>query len=1009
MTTPRAATLDRPTAAPAGAEAVRESALDDFLRRVNLLGQTVRSIAFSSGTVIVLTAVAIVALLSDAAFAWPSGVRILIVASALGLVLAAIGILVRSLWRTRFEALRVARMTEERLGRSDSLLTNAVEFRSGSTAGSPVLRGRVIRLADDAVRELSAFDVISTKRALRTFLAALAAVAAFGLGSLVAPKLYAMVVPRFLDPLGDHPPYTLLNFAVSISPEPVYHSRPAKISVEITGPDRVEEANLVFPGARPDEPIRSQPMFRAHDQEFVFEIARAESSARFYIETPRGRSQNFTLDVTAVPFFERVDALLEFPTYTGWKSHAQTLDQRGVRGIVGTRVTVSARSNLPLKSGTITLHPAKKEGGEARPPVVVTLSPDAGNPKVVSAPFPIEFNGRFELTLTAENGAASPEPLSGPITAIPDRGPSVQIAAPDRDLVAVEGWKVPVVIEASDDVQIARMRLFRGVNGWSPVPVGIEIEPAAPQVVRGGYEFDLDSLGAKAGDVITFYATVDDNAPPSPHSADSERHTIQVISEDEYKDFARQQYQMDELVEEFESFRKELDRLGQEREKALEQLEELRKKAEGGEALTPEEQKQARALEEQLQKFAQDLDQLRKDLDERAKQLELYEMEKEYTEQLETLSKQLANQSQNARDVAEQLSRMSQSSGLTPEQRRQLQDAAEKFQKENQPFDQESLDQQAETAEDLELMQLANSLMAQTDRLKAVIAQQRDLANRLAELAGKESLTPDEHARAQRFAKEQELLQQELQSLQKDLQEAAKQAEELLPNMAKSAREISDAISEAAIGDDQQSAAQSARDGDGNEAHRRAESAAKKLEALQAAAGQCQQCQGLQQGLDGPLSLSKERLGQMLQQLAQGRKVPGLGQKKGQGKGQGQSGQSQGSGEGQADGNSAGAEGNGLWKPGQSFPGSRADLQVVGPRTQESQESHSDKATMQSDGRGRFVAPDSGDIPGGPESLDPETREFSGSSAGNLRGVPVGYRDAAEAYFRRLAEERKSK
>jgi hypothetical protein len=64
---------------------------------------------------------------------------------------------------------------------------------------------------------------------------------------------------------------------------------------------------------------------------------------------------------------------------------------------------------------------------------------------------------------------------------------------------------------------------------------------------------------------------------------------------------------------------------------------------------------------------------------------------------------------------------------------------------------------------------------------------------------------------------------------------------------------------------------------------------------------------------------------------------------------------------------------------------------------------------MQSDGRGRYVSPDSTGRPADHESLNPETREFSGSSVGNLRGVPVGYRDAAEAYFRRLAEEQKRK
>jgi len=774
MNTPRAATLDRRSATHAEPASASESVLDDFLRRVNFLGHAVRTITFSSWTAVALVLAAVVVMLSDAAFAWPGAVRIVIDIAVVAACVMAVGVVCRGFWENQYEARRVARLAEDRLDRTDSLFINAVEFRSAPVSGSPILRGRVIRMADDAVRDLSAFDIVPSNPAIRASLASAAVVLAFVLGGLVAPKLYGMVLPRFLDPLGDHPPYTLLNFAVTISPEPVYHSKPAKITVDLSGPDRVEQANLVFvDSAHPRPAADPLPMFRADDQQFVTEIARAEKSARFYIETSRGRSETFDFHVTAVPFFEQVKATLSFPDYTGWKSHEQTLDRRGVRGIVGTQVAVTARSNLPLKSGTLTVFPAlAKDEVSSVPRAVITLSPNVENPRIVAGRFPIEFNGRFELKLTADNGAESLEPISGPVTAIPDRGPSVQIAMPDSYLVAVEGWKVPVVIEASDDVKIARMRLFRGVNGWSPIPVGIDIDAVAPHLVRGGYEFDLGTLGAKAGDVITYYATVDDNFPGGPHSADSPLHTLQVISEEEYKDFARQQYQMDELAEEFESFRKELERLGQEREQALQQLEELRKKAESGEALSPEDQQQAKDLEERLEKFSQDIDQLRKNLDERAQQLQLYELEKEYTEQLQKLSKQLGNQSQNAKDVAEQLSKLSEPSGLTPEQREQFQKAAEKFQRETDPFDQESLDQQAATAEDLELMQLADSLMAQTDRLKAVIAQQRDLANRLAELAGKESLAPDEQSRAARFAKEQELLQQQLESLQKDLLDA---------------------------------------------------------------------------------------------------------------------------------------------------------------------------------------------------------------------------------------------
>ncbi len=39
------------------------------------------------------------------------------------------------------------------------------------------------------------------------------------------------------------------------------------------------------------------------------------------------------------------------------------------------------------------------------------------------------------------------------------------------------------------------------------------------------------------------------------------------------------------------------------------------------------------------------------------------------------------------------------------------------------------------------------------------------------------------------------------------------------------------------------------------------------------------------------------------------------------------------------------------------------------------------------------------------ETLNPSTRQSSRSAAGNMRGVPLPYRDQAEAYFKRIAKE----
>jgi len=979
-----------------------DSPLDDFLRRVNLFAKAVRGGEFVGWSLVISVAAVLVALLSDAFFAWPVVVRIGLNAVAVAGLVASAVMLGWRLFGSRYHARAVARLTEDRLQRRDSLLINAVEFRSGLEAGSESLRASVVHSADSIVATLPASAVTPPSPAIRATLAGLAAVMAFGVTLLIAPRLFATVIPRFLDPLGDHPPFTLLTFTPTVKPDPLHRGKPALVTVEIAGPEQVEEAALVLrPAGQNKSPTERLPMFRQSETTFSSQVARVDFDTEFHIETPRGRSGWFEIKVSQTPLIEDARATLTFPAYTAWKPREQRLDDRGVRGLHGTKCSVGVRSNLVLTGGEIRVFRA--EGGDAAA-AVLPLTPASHDPQLVSGEFVIETNGRFEIVVRSESGHES-DVLTGPIVALRDRPPQIAIITPAETLIAVEGWKIPVEIQASDDVGVERIRLFRGVNGWSPAAVTLPHEMDQAGVALAKTEFDLGALGAKAGDVIEYYASADERASGRPQSSDTPTSTIQVISEAEYKDFARQQYQLDELSEEFESFRKELERLGEARQNAAEELAELLRKQAAGEPLTDADRERMETLEKEIREFARDAAELARTLEERAQEMQLYDLEQQYTEELKKLAKELSDQAENAEQVAELLKHQQKSS--SPKLSEELQDAAEQFVKESGPFDAHSQEQLEQLTDDLQTLQKADALNEQVERLQAVTAEQRQLANRLAELAGKTSLTSDEQARADQFAKEQELLAQELESVRKQLQEAAGEAEEKLPEMADSARKLVETLDQLAIPQEQMSAAQQAREQQGDAAHRHAENAARKLESLMKSAGDVQNSPGLEKGLDGPLRLSQQQLRNTLDQMRRGRRPPGLGQRGQKG------GQSPGNAEGEGESGSAGGQsrgGNeGRLRPGQSSRRGDSNAQVMGPRTQEAVESSDKSATMQSDGKGRFVLPGvTGDTPSA-ESLTPLSRKAEGLSGTNLRGVPVGYRDAAEAYFRRLSEEKNSK
>ena len=110
----------------------------------------------------------------------------------------------------------------------------------------------------------------------------------------MAPRLFGMVVPRLWDPTGDHPPYTLVEFDVQTAPEPVFHGKPATISVTLGGPEQVDQAAVVFVDGEARESVA---MYHTGDRQFVLQIERAERTRQFYIDTPRGRSRTFVFNV----------------------------------------------------------------------------------------------------------------------------------------------------------------------------------------------------------------------------------------------------------------------------------------------------------------------------------------------------------------------------------------------------------------------------------------------------------------------------------------------------------------------------------------------------------------------------------------------------------------------------------------------------------------------------------------------------------------------------------------
>jgi hypothetical protein len=979
------------------------STLWNLLRRsgrLMMLAQVTRAtgVAFAVFLGAILTAIIL-----DAVFALRP-VWLMIVDAALLIIAAfATAYIARQVYRNSFNARHVARLIEERVGIRDSRLINAVDLdaqrKRRSTA--PHFVERSIEGGEALAGTLSPRVVVDALSLRRTAIVA-GVVGLLAITFYVAiPGMFGAVSRRYLNPTALHPPFTLLTFDVKIDPNEIYYGRPAEIRATINGPGVPDRAEVVFIDAPIGAAVSTRaqsnstvPMLRSvageggeaksGERVFVLPIDRAEKSRDFYVNTDAGRSELFTLSVLPVPLFEHVSVEYKFPEYTKWPPATRMLDAEGVKALVGTEVVLTATSNLPLSAGAIIVNSTGDELQTAAQRI--KMEPLPSDPATVRGAFVIQRDGHFDVSLIGIDGTSSNEHRDGAIVAVPDRTPAVEITHPAEHVVVLEDYPVQVAIRARDDVGISRITLNRSINGYGPTATDVPLQGGDRLMnAAAEYEFDLAALGARGGDVITYFATAYDNHPDPAQFADTRTFVIEVITKQEYEEYARSEYRMEEIMQEQQAFNRRLEELKAQREDLLKQIEPLKQRAQSSEELSAEELKQMRELQEQLNRYSQRTEDLARDVQTRAEQQSLYEFEQPYNELLKSLAEQLKKQSQNANDVTQTMDAVQDAQQEEPSSDssaaacKSMAGACQKFQNESQPFDEQSQGQMQQAQTDMEAMQLADEMTAQAERIREAILQQRDLADRLAQMKDAEELSPSEQLRAHRLADEQERLREELRDAREKLKQAAEEAQERLPRMSRQAKSLCEKIGEMNVEKDQDHAAESAREGEPRQAHQAANHAAENLETLLSECNSEQMQQQASDELDGCLKLPKPGMRNSMKQMAQSRRIPGLGKQQNQGSG---------------------------------FNGSQPRMMVMGPHMQRAKaaQGKSDapprmtQVQVSANGGTGVGSRESSDAASA-ESLTPESASGRQAVAAALAGVPIPYRDQAEAYFKRLAKD----
>ncbi len=778
---------------------------------------------------------------------------------------AALGLfawLAHQAWFFTNPAERTARLLESREPELGSKLINVLQLQEKFANAAGLTRTLAAQAVNDAaaeVREVRFLPLTHEPGTKKQGWQTLFVFAGFVIVSIFTFQAFITTLIRFVDPFGDHPPYSLTSLWLE---EPmqtgasVLYRASFTVKCRWSGHDPKELFLTAHPPGEPEKAV-TIPMFAQEQGVFVQKIEDVRTNLLIHAHTRNGwsRSRAHPLTVLLTPQFFAASTSIAPPEYTGLPAKGGEFGFSGLNALKGSRVTFRIASNRPLKEGVITLTTASGK------PQTIPLTPDAKKPDEVTGSFIADSSGRMTFALTDIGGIPSDAEKSSAFTVTHDLGPQVAIAEPARDGFLVEGHPLNARITASDDYGLKSMRVHSARNEQYATPV----ERTFKEITRSDVITLPLTEGVKAGDVITLFAEAIDTHPSPPHVARSETRRLTVISKEQYNDFLRQQHDIADLEAKYAAL--------MDQHQAL--LDQQKKLAE--EAKKPGDSRQQEALQKQQDKLNEELLKSAERMEKFVAEAPLYEVEKSFQDDLK----------KDAQAVRDSVAANQKANSLQPDGKSFAQEAQEHHER-MAGAQQEAQEKIEKAIADLAQMQ---EIMKDFNRFKMLFEQQQQVTAQTEPYAQKPAPSETDQLAVQDLGANERAIGDELRELAEKLRADAAAAEAKFPKAASSALKLADAMEDVRMDHLAANAAQKMLGGDGKGGHQGAQRLEQEMRAL---FGQCKGGEGeMSDELDQFMSLSEcmkpsMGAGSQFQQMMQSKKFgKGNGKSGAQGMGMG--------------------------------------------------------------------------------------------------------------------------
>jgi hypothetical protein len=695
---------------------------------------------------------------------------------------------------------------------------------------------------------------------------------------IVSAGITKTEILRFLDPFGDHPPYSFTQVEISdpgVDDSQVVYGQHLLVTAKTTG-HHPSELFLSYYAPEAPESVTTLPMFDKGDQGFTQRIESVNTDLILVAHDKKHHSlsKQRRIQVVLTPKLESAFVKIVPPAYTGLKPDERPLQFRTLKALAGTELTFRLRSNRPLKAGRIEL--TRSPGDTESFP----MAPTAENE--VSGTMTAQDPGRLAFTLVDRDGHPSQETWECTLQVTHDLGPDVHITNPPGDSFVAMDFVIEATIEANDDYGVKTVRIHQAHNGVYGEPRVTNYE-AITRNVREVLNLDLKTMALQSGDTITLFAEAVDTAP-EPHIARSKTVTLTVITVDEYNQFLRERMDLDDIANKYSDLLNQFHDLVEQQRAISEQADALQKQL--SKSANEADQKKFDELVARQNEVNTQLDKLAERMDTFVRDQPLYDIEAELKEMLQAKAGEI-RESTKENDAATQ---QAAARTTNPQGQRYLdQPIASDFKAASDQqltklggAESQAQEQMLQPLQDLALMQ---EIMKDLNRIQDLDAAQRELAEQAKAYDRSGPLNREDQLALKSLAGQQKAIGDALKEVHDKLRSDAYAAEEKFPKASDSAHDIADTMEDLRLQMHAGNATEAMLQARGDQSAQLAQRVSDELSKL---FSECKgQGQGMSNEMDSYLSLSRGmNPGRNFQQMMQSRKYGTGSQSGGFGRGQ---------------------------------------------------------------------------------------------------------------------------